>query len=540
MPWPIAPSRPCLLSCICYAPHSWEKCWHLVGLPEREMTHHCKEFQSLSARGDAKSAAGSLGARIASSLPGTCSTTSNLHATPCFCLWILFLPPSPSPVIPVVDSDVDDVHRPAPCCFRRVATFSIIACPSVFSLVAPSDDALAIATPSGLFSPSLVAPSDDALAIATPSDVPDSIPDDEDILLTVPLDDPHLDPIPPIQPPLGLSLLFLLPLVMSGGMWILVQLLFAPINFLTSFWHPYLPTCQWALLTRWQHLQLKPWAPSPSLALIVMVIIFINQSHRFLGCLALPGNLLVFKEGLRSLGYTCIHSAGEYLRLIHQPTGVEYDFPVYTLHGNTDFVALKVNVMPEIPSGLRVSALNIATQLKGAALFYLLHFCLGCLSPSVLERIIKSGAIHDGVPPNLCAPPDFQCPICLLTGVQVPNSCLARNPAQALIILTKGACFHADFLFLKVASIRGFVAMILLLICLETSHGWIFLRCSKHLPIQLLVWFIHHTRLRLQYSMSVLCTDGGGELYGSLELRLALAQLHVQMETTGGYNAAAS
>jgi hypothetical protein len=73
MPWPIAPSRPCLLSCICYAPHSWEKCWHLVGLPEREMTHHCKEFQSLSACGDAKSAAGSLGARIASSLPGTCS-----------------------------------------------------------------------------------------------------------------------------------------------------------------------------------------------------------------------------------------------------------------------------------------------------------------------------------------------------------------------------------------------------------------------------------------------------------------------------------
>jgi hypothetical protein len=101
-------------------------------------------------------------------------------------------------------------------------------------------------------------------------------------------------PFPPFQPPLGLSLLFLLPLVMSGGMWILVQLVFAPINFLT-FWHPsYLPTCQWALLTRWQHLQLKPWAPSPSLALIVMVIIFTNQSHRFLGCLALPGDLLVF------------------------------------------------------------------------------------------------------------------------------------------------------------------------------------------------------------------------------------------------------
>jgi hypothetical protein len=137
--------------------------------------------------------------------------------------------------------------------------------------------------------------------------------------------------------------------------------------------------------------------------------------------------------------------------------------------------------MPEIPSGLCVSALNIATQLKGAALFYLLHFRLGCLSPSVLERIIKSGAIH-GVPPNLCAPPDFQCPICLSTGAQQ----LASNPAQALIISTKGARFHADFLFLKVAYICGFVA-ILLLICPQTSHGWIFLRRRKHPPIQLLV-----------------------------------------------------
>jgi hypothetical protein len=35
-------------------------------------------------------------------------------------------------------------------------------------------------------------------------------------------------------------------------------------------------------------------------------------------------------------------------------------------------------------------------------------------------------------------------------------------------------------------------------------------------------------------------TDGGGELYGSLELRSALSQIHCQTETTGGYNASAN
>ena len=138
----------------------------------------CKEFQSLSARGDAKSAAGSLGARIAS-LPGTCSTTSNDPATPF--AGPIPSPPSPPPGIPVVDSDVNDVHRSM---LLQEGGYILNHRPSVFSLVAPSDDALAI-------------------WVATPSDAPDSITIDEDILLTVPLDDP--DPIPPIPASIGVE-----------------------------------------------------------------------------------------------------------------------------------------------------------------------------------------------------------------------------------------------------------------------------------------------------------------------------------------------
>jgi hypothetical protein len=69
--------------------------------------------------------------------------------------------------------------------------------------------------------------------------------------------------------------------------------------------------------------------------------------------------------------------------------------------------------------------------------------------------------------------------------------------------------------------------------------GWVFLHRSKHPPIQLMVWFITHLlHHQLQLAFSVLRTDGGGELYGSQAFRSALAQIHVQTETTGGYNAA--
>ena len=293
-------SHPPDLCCICYAPHSWEKCWHLVGLPDREMTR-CKEFQSLSARGDAKSAAGSLGAHIAS-LPGTCSTTSNDPATP-------FADPIPPPPgIPVVDSDVDDVHRSM---LLQEGGYILNHRPSVFSLVAPSDDALAI-------------------WVATPSDAPDSITVDEDILLTVPLDDP--DPIPPIPASIGVEPSVPPP---PGHVWWHVD------SGATGFCTNRLSDLLASIPTNLSMGTADQLATSTIEAMGSISLSGIDRhGHHFHQPISQVFGVPSFARrsfslhGLRSLGYTCIHSAGEYLRLSHQPTGVEYDFPVYTLHGN--------------------------------------------------------------------------------------------------------------------------------------------------------------------------------------------------------------
>jgi hypothetical protein len=205
------------------------------------------------------------------------------------------------------------------------------------------------------------------------------------------------------------------------------------------------------------------------------------------------------------------------------------------IKGNTDFIALRINAISLLPPNLSVSSINLSTRLKGVSLFYLLHFRFGCLSaPLMMEVLIKCGALK-GVPVTLCVPGDFQCPICLTANAQSTPS----NPGQDQAIFIKGSRMNADFLFPKICSVRGYVA-ILIIIEPVTSHGWVFLRRSKHPSIQLMVWFITHLCRRLQFAFSVLRTDGGGELYGSQAFRSALAQIHVQTETTGGYNAAAN
>jgi hypothetical protein len=187
------------------------------------------------------------------------------------------------------------------------------------------------------------------------------------------------------------------------------------------------------------------------------------------------------------------------------------------INGNTDFIALRINAISSLPPNLSVSSINLYTRLKGVSLFYLLHFRCGCLSPLMIEVLIKRGALK-GVPVTLRVPGDFQCPICLTANAQSAPS----NPGQDQAISIQGSHTHADFLFPK------------------TSHGWVFLRRSKYPPIQLMICFITHLRCRLQLAFSVLRTDGGGELYVSQAFRSALAQIYVQTETSGGYNAAAN
>jgi hypothetical protein len=239
-------------------------------------------------------------------------------------------------------------------------------------------------------------------------------------------------------------------------------------------------------------------------------------------------------HGFRALGYDAIHCIGKYLRLIHLASGTQYEFLVHMINGNTDFIALRINAISSLPPNLSVSSINLSTRLKGVSLFYLLHFRFGCLSPLIMEVLIKRGALK-GVPVTLCVPGDFQCPICLTASAQNAPS----NPGQDQSMSIKGSRMHAGFLFPKICSVCGYVA-ILIIIEPITSHGWVFLRRSKHPSIQLMVWFITHLRRRLQLAFSVLRTDGGGELYGSQAFRSALAQIHVQTETTGGYNAAAN
>jgi hypothetical protein len=95
-------------------------------------------------------------------------------------------------------------------------------------------------------------------------------------------------------------------------------------------------------------------------------------------------------HGFRNLGFDAVHYVGKYLRLIHSASGTIYQFPVHTVNGNTDFVAFHINVIASLPPDLRVSAINPASCLKGPSLFYyLLHFRFGCLSPPLLESLIK-------------------------------------------------------------------------------------------------------------------------------------------------------
>jgi hypothetical protein len=138
-----------------------------------------------------------------------------------------------------------------------------------------------------------------------------------------------------------------------------------------------------------------------------------------------------------------------------------------------------------------------------------------------------------GIPANLKIPDTVNCPICMQASAEKTHS----NPAQNLVISTKGSHWHADFFF---QLCRGYKC-ILYLHEVVTGHGWAFLSRSEHPPIQLLVWFlVTHTRHRFQISFGALRTDSGGELYGSLALRQALAQIGCKMETTGGNNAAAN
>jgi hypothetical protein len=479
-------SHPPDLCCICYAPHPWAKCWHLNGLPEREMTR-CNEFKSAVARGDVP--------KPVLSQPSTGFKRNSSIQHPQGVAFADDAGPSP------VDCDVEDVHR--------TMLLTEAGYGNSDYMLKPPESFVSSIIPQGHH-------------FATPSDDPDdslpagSMPFLPDVPPTMTSAEPTLSPP-------------------SGHTW----------------WH--IDTGATDFCSNRSTDLLAPIPTNQPIGTAATGAASTIEATGMMTLSAMTANGAEFMQsipqvfhvpsfaqrtfsphGFRSLGYEAVHSVSNYLLLIHSASGTKFEFPVHTVNGNTDFVAFRINAIASLPPDLRVSAINLSSRLRGDALFYLLHFRFGCLSPVMLEILIKRGAIK-GIPVGLRAPADFQCPICLMANAQRATS----NPGVDHVISIKGSRFHADFFFPSVVSIRGYVA-VLLIIEPVTSHGWVFLRRSKHPPIQLLVWFITHLRRRLQLSFSVLRTDGGGELYGSPALRSALAQLHCQTKTTDGYNASAN
>jgi hypothetical protein len=71
-----------------------------------------------------------------------------------------------------------------------------------------------------------------------------------------------------------------------------------------------------------------------------------------------------------------------------------------------------------------------------------------------------------------------------------------------------------DFGFYKVDAIRGFNCF-LVIVEARTANYWTYICRSKHPPIKLCLWFIHLACKVLGFAVAVICTDGGGELWGS-------------------------
>jgi hypothetical protein len=86
-------------------------------------------------------------------------------------------------------------------------------------------------------------------------------------------------------------------------------------------------------------------------------------------------------HALRRLGFRCCHQIGEHIIL--EQGRHTYKFMVHTEY-ETDFVAMCMNHTDGLPT-LKVSAINLANTIKGNALFYLIHFRLGCLGVRAMK-----------------------------------------------------------------------------------------------------------------------------------------------------------
>jgi hypothetical protein len=165
-----------------------------------------------------------------------------------------------------------------------------------------------------------------------------------------------------------------------------------------------------------------------------------------------------------------------------------------------------------------VPRLDLDKTFSGASLYAMEHFRYGC--PEA-----KAQAKMTGKTP----PQDFHCPLCM----QDKTTALPRQASTLTTLLPIGARLQLDLGFYKVATIRGFKCF---LMCVEsrTLYRWAYLRRNKKPPIKLIVWFVKYLRRYFGFSVRVIWTDSGGELWGSLLLRKTLSEMDppVLMEPT--------
>jgi hypothetical protein len=151
-----------------------------------------------------------------------------------------------------------------------------------------------------------------------------------------------------------------------------------------------------------------------------------------------------------------------------------------------------------------VSRIDLAKTMTGLSMFSLIHLRYGCPGRRVMEAILVFLKL------SVKYPPEFFCPICM----SEKTVSLSRGCTRRVLLLPIGARLQMDFGFYKVDSIRGFNCF-LVIVEARTGNYWTYLRRSKHPPIELCLWFIRLARTVLGFSVAVIRTDGGGELWGS-------------------------
>jgi hypothetical protein len=177
-----------------------------------------------------------------------------------------------------------------------------------------------------------------------------------------------------------------------------------------------------------------------------------------------------------------------------------------------------------------VARIDLVTKFKGIPLLNLIHLRHGCPGRKITEQLVRR------VDPSFQLPPEWSCSVCM----SEKTKSLPSHPSICTTLLPLGARLQMDFGFYKIPSIRGFTSF-LAVVEAKTSYRWCFLRRSKHPPINLCAWFIKHARTVFGFSVVVIRTDGGGELWGSHKWRNRLIEeCQVIIEPTGKENSASN